>query len=908
MTNDELLQFIEMADRYKLETLDLSNEEATTLTHSVSRWTQLPPEIGKLTRLKELNLTNNSLASLPEELFLLHNLESLCLNNNKITSIPTGIKNLRKLKKLYLRSNLIETIPIEVTELADLNLLDIGHNKLSLLPPEIDKLSNLKYLNLEWNELSSIHSRIGTLTNIKSLLIRGNSITSPPVEILDLGTKSVLDYLQAKLEATVNEWSCKLFVVGKGGAGKATLLDALGDQTREIEPEKISSSVETLVLPHLTEKDVFINLNVSDFGEHEIFHATHKFILTNRSIFLVTWDASYGFDYAKLFNLLDAIHVKTPSAPIFIVATHADICKPDLPTGELCSKYSQIVGFFNVASITGQGISELCKYVISVSSSMTAMGEEWPLSWQLTAKSIKSRTEQYVSFEEFTGIMKTNGVTSCHADTLIRWFHELGIILYFAEDTTLNKTVFMKPGQIANSIIKILKSNEIANSSGRLTSREIGAILSVQDESMQNVFCSLLQRFDIAFPLSQDSGGYTIVEHLPYESVNYENEWDSIFDKPGCKEISMEFHLDSMLPVGIPIWFVARVHRFLTNYYWQTGALLTDSKENHLALVQASTHDRYVKLAVRGPYPWNFFCILRDGLELTFGRFPGLKIIRRIPCEDKSGHVCGYKFSYEELVKRVTNNPPKKTVECPELLSRISVPYMLFGIDSSSYNSILSRIEKLTKRGTENDKYISDETSSLLELVQREFIKKFHYQHAQSELQCPNIFVVRSPDNQLELPVSANSNLYLELCCQFPGCWHPTGDRNYYKIDNPVKWIYTMKPYIHKLLSILQVSVQIKCQHIDNGDSDKLQQLQIEDINFMKQLVQDLPELNDQHIYECSIKSYSESEIDSNCFRYLRKFLEVRDPNLNHSGLKMIITPEGHDMWLCELHAKEYNQ
>ena len=41
-----------------------------------------------------------------------------------------------------------------------------------------------------------------------------------------------------------------------------------------------------------------------------------------------------------------------------------------------------------------------------------------------------------------------------------------------------------------------------------------------------------------------------------------------------------------------------------------------------------------------------------------------------------------------------------------------------------------------------------------------------------------------------------------------------------------------------------------------------------------------------------------------NCHK--RKLLDEVDPKQNWGGLKKILTPEGHYLWLCSEHAKEY--
>ena len=40
--------------------------------------------------------------------------------------------------------------------------------------------------------------------------------------------------------------------------------------------------------------------------------------------------------------------------------------------------------------------------------------------------------------------------------------------------------------------------------------------------------------------------------------------------------------------------------------------------------------------------------------------------------------------------------------------------------------------------------------------------------------------------------------------------------------------------------------------------------------------------------------------------RALRKLLDEVDPQHHWGGLKKVLTPEGHWLWLCEEHAREY--
>ena len=82
MTDQELLQIIEKAARNKETTLNLSNNQLTTL----------PEAIAQLSNLSLLDLSNNQLTRLPEAIAQLSNLRLLDLRNNQLTTLPEAIK------------------------------------------------------------------------------------------------------------------------------------------------------------------------------------------------------------------------------------------------------------------------------------------------------------------------------------------------------------------------------------------------------------------------------------------------------------------------------------------------------------------------------------------------------------------------------------------------------------------------------------------------------------------------------------------------------------------------------------------------------------------------------------------------------------------------------------------------
>jgi Leucine-rich repeat (LRR) protein len=78
--------------------------------------TSLPPEIGKLVKIKRLYLSRGKLKKLPPEIGKLNSLKELSLFTNKLKELPAEIGNLKKLNKLDLRSNKLKRLPASISE------------------------------------------------------------------------------------------------------------------------------------------------------------------------------------------------------------------------------------------------------------------------------------------------------------------------------------------------------------------------------------------------------------------------------------------------------------------------------------------------------------------------------------------------------------------------------------------------------------------------------------------------------------------------------------------------------------------------------------------------------------------------------------------------------------------------
>jgi len=179
----------------------------------------IPPEIGYLSNLNELNLSSNSLvdADIPSEIGNLSNLTLLDLVHATFESnIPPEIGNLTQLTNVLL-FGIAGSIPSEfynLTQLTHLNLQydqftgsispELGNltalNDLRLsgvtgnIPPELGNLTNLTILTAYNNQLTgSIPGALGNLTNLEHLYLHNNQLTgSLPSQLGNLSNLGAL--------------------------------------------------------------------------------------------------------------------------------------------------------------------------------------------------------------------------------------------------------------------------------------------------------------------------------------------------------------------------------------------------------------------------------------------------------------------------------------------------------------------------------------------------------------------------------------------------------------------------------------------------------------------------------------------------------------------------------------------
>jgi len=430
----------------QLTELDMSRNGISELPHEIStlkRLTKLnlasnliheiPNSIGDLANLIELDLSHNRIEQLPRSFGKLKNLRRLVISSNDMRSFPDVLLSLRNLQELDISINEIAQIPTNINLLSNLTKFSAGANKIEIIPDEMGDLFRLNSVDLRQNNIAKIYPSIIFLPNLRRFLIQDNPITTPPIEIVFFqggGTdiQAIRRYYnQIKEVGQAFIFEAKLLIVGEGGAGKTTLAKKIINpyyslpKSVTIEPStegvdilKWDFPVATELFPSIyrenkaskeTEQDYTFHVNIWDFGGQEIYHATHQFFLTKRSLYILVADTRR--EHGNFYYWLKAVETLSDASPLLLVKNKKRGVAPLLNDSSLRQQFENFKEIFTIdlAKVPNdENWEELLLTLRTQLLKLPHIGTTLPKTWTDVRKALERDERKTMPFREFLDI------------------------------------------------------------------------------------------------------------------------------------------------------------------------------------------------------------------------------------------------------------------------------------------------------------------------------------------------------------------------------------------------------------------------------------------------------------------------------------------------------------------------
>jgi small GTP-binding protein len=652
---------VEIAQLQSLTSLDLWSNQLRAL----------PLEIAQLQNLTVLDLRQNHLSGLPPEISQLQSLTSLDLGQNQLSELPPEIGQLQNLTSLDLGQNQLSELPPEIGQLQNLTSLDLGQNQLSELPPEIGQLQNLTALNLSNNNLSYLPPEIAQLQDLTSLNLSNNALVEPPPEIVRRGIGAIFEYLRGLQRAEVNN-EAKLILVGEGDVGKTCLAIRLTED--KFQEQKSTEGIDILdwKISAPTEDKEEISLNVWDFGGQEIYHSTHQFFLTKRSVYLLVWNARKSKDYDHIYYWLQMSEAFGGDSPVILVMTKMKERQDDLNMADLRERFPQIVASVKVENEDGAGILELKKLISETAWKLPHMRMRWNEAWLKVRKCLEDYDRSWIELDEFKRICAGAGLNEKQADILDEYLHDLGVIIHFRDNVRLRNTVILKPEWGTKAVYHVLDTDSVRLDGGILRHSKLGKIWDRKDYPAQlhPVLLELMNEFELAYELP-DRKSHLVAELLPSSEPD-DIDWDD------TDNLRFYYSYD-FLPAGVITRFIVLIHPFIEKSpkpgtrYWREGAVL--QWENTRAFVRVRKLERLIEIRIQGQKKREMLAAIRMQFDHINSSIRKVEITQEIPCACEQ--MCTERFDYRDLVEAEWDNV--KEVQCRKRWVSMSLSKLLDG-------------------------------------------------------------------------------------------------------------------------------------------------------------------------------------------------------------------------------------
>ena len=698
----------------------LSNLTELNLSHN--QITQLPEALGKLSNLTQLVLHNNQIAQIPEALGKLSNLTQLYLSSNQIAQLPDAIGQLSHLTQLYLfnnqiaqisdaicqlsnlthldfRSNQIAQIPEAICQLSNLTHLDLRRNQITQIPDAIGQLSHLTHLDLINNQITSIPEAIGSMEKLEKLDLRGNSIPIP-LEILggkqssqpgDLRT--ILDfYFQTRDPNATEELNeAKLLIVGEGEAGKTTLANKLLNPDYQLqERESTTEGIDVLSWEFTQANGKPFRVHLWDFGGQEIYHATHQFFLTERSLYVLLVDNRR--QNPNLCYWLSIIELLSNGSPVLLVQNEKQDIRCEISLGQQRGDFPNLEKGYVTNLATNRGLADLQRALQNRIATLEHISTPIPKRWANVRYVLEnySQRQTHIEVGEFFNICVSQGFKKSDKPAMLslsKYLHDLGIILHFQKDPILKNVVILRPELATKAVYKVVGNKkvtdngevtdnaEIIDNYGYFTQENLKQIWrDIEYQDLHDELLHLMKHFKLCYEIPCQPGQYIAPQLLPLETPNY--TWDD------TDNLILRYKYDFM-PKGIITRFIVEMHLLIYrpqsnlpkgrgDIVWRDGVILADNYAK--AEVIENYHQREIRIRVSGKRKESLLERIRHEIWKIHVTYDDrLKYEELIPCNcsECKGSQDPHLYDFEDLRRRLANN--RYEAECGKTYKMVQV-------------------------------------------------------------------------------------------------------------------------------------------------------------------------------------------------------------------------------------------
>ena len=666
--------------------------------------------LGSLSNLETLNLRNNNVSNLS---FLegLTNLKKLVLNKNKITDI-SALKFLSNLKELSLKDNEIVNIT-SIRHLKSLEKLELSNNKIDDLK-DLQFLTKLKWLSLRNNQVSDLSPildlikrgvQVSIIENeYKTSIINiyNNPLQTPPIEVINMGNDAILNYFDELKGGDEIVYEAKLLIIGEAGVGKTTLARKLRNSNAPM-PLVDKDTTQGIKVDLLTfEEDDMpdFTMHIWDFGGQEIYHSTHQFFLSKRSLYVLVLDGRIEEDPHYWMQVQDLLG---EDSPLLLLLNKKGNIRTQLGFQELLNLYPNLRTPLNEFSLKTDknNVEQFSQIVAKEIRNLPHFqrGEKVPRKWAKIRRRLERLAQKekknYISLKEFRKICEEEGIDEIKRQNFLSDFlHSLGVILHFNNEPLLNGTLILNPTWATDAVYKVLDhTRDHSDTPGRFNKDDLNDIWT--DLTYQDMFdhlLALMQKFELCYILPRKNHQYIVPALLSPDRPNY--LWDS------QEQLQIRYNY-TFMPKGIVTRLIVRLNNLIDDQskVWKRGAIF--NYEDSEAEVAELYRDRCIHIKAKGLNRKKIISIIAheiDEINKTFDFDERLKVAQLVPCNCNECNDSTIPYFFPKIVldnakrKAVPNAQCQKSFKMVKVIDLLEDIFTRKTIDTTEFEEVRNYI------------------------------------------------------------------------------------------------------------------------------------------------------------------------------------------------------------------------
>jgi hypothetical protein len=361
------------------------------------------------------------------------------------------------------------------------------------------------------------------------------------------------------------------------------------------------------------------------FGGQQIYHETHQFFLTKRSLYILVADARK--EDTDFYYWLNVVELLSDNSPLLIVKNEKQNIKLGINERQLRGEFTNFKETFATNLADNRGLLEILTSLKHYISNLPHVGTELPKTWVKVREALEQEQRSYISLDEYLQICQDNGFSRLKDKLqLSDYLHDLGVCLHFQKDELLMKTVILKPTWGTDAVYKVLRNPQVSQNLGKFTREDLATIWH-EDKyvTMRPELLRLMMNFKLCYEIPSDPGNYIAPQLLSPEQPEY--EWDE------SENLLLRYEYEFM-PKGILTRFIVEIHPWIEQQscVWKTGVVLNKDDARAEVIEFYRYHKGEIQIRVAGKRQRDLLTTIRYELGKIHSSYERLKSRTLVPC------------------------------------------------------------------------------------------------------------------------------------------------------------------------------------------------------------------------------------------------------------------------------------